>query len=202
MLAALLAAGDAGAQIDEPPARTLTGALKRIKASGVVRIGYRAQAIPFSYEARAGQPWGYSIDLCEAIVEDIAREIGVASLRTEYRRVTPSDRIDQVVDGRIDLECGASTNTAERRTRVAFSPLTFVSGTRLLVRRGGPVHSLRDLAGRRVVVARGTTNARRDAPARRQGRSAPSACSKSTTMRRRWRGSPRAAPRHWPPTTC
>ena len=158
-VAALLPVGDAGAQIDEPPALTLTGALKRIKASGVVRIGYRAQALPFSYEAHAGQPWGYSIDLCEAIVEDIAREIGVASLRTEYRRVTPSDRIEQVADGRIDLECGASTNTAQRRTRVAFSPLTFVSGTRLLVQRGGPVHSLRDLAGRRVVVVRSTTNA-------------------------------------------
>jgi glutamate/aspartate transport system substrate-binding protein len=157
-LFALLSAGDVSAQIDEPPARALTGVLKRIKASGVVRIGYRAQAVPFSYEASAGRPWGYSIDLCEAIVEDIAREIGVATLRTEFRRVTPSDRIDQVVDGRIDLECGASTNTAERRTRVAFSPLTFVSGTRLLVRRGGPVNSLRELAGRRVVVVRGTTN--------------------------------------------
>ena len=158
-LAALLPVSDAGAQIDEPPALTLTGVLKRIKASGVVRIGYRAQAVPFSYEAHAGQPWGYSIDLCDAIVEDIAREIGVASLRTDYRRVTPSDRIDQVADGRIDLECGASTNTAQRRTRVAFSPLTFVSGTRLLVQRGSPVHSLRDLAARRVVVVRGTTNA-------------------------------------------
>jgi ABC-type amino acid transport substrate-binding protein len=158
-LAALLPVSDAGAQIDEPPALTLTGALKRIKASGVVRIGYRAQALPFSYEAHSGQPWGYSIDLCNAIVEDIAREIGVASLSTEYRRVTPSDRIEQVADGRIDLECGASTNTAQRRTRVAFSPLTFVSGTRLLVQRGGPVHSLRDLAGRRVAVVRGTTNA-------------------------------------------
>jgi glutamate/aspartate transport system substrate-binding protein len=158
-LAALLPAGDAGAQVDEPPALTLTGVLKRIKASGVVRIGYRAQAVPFSFEAHAGQPWGYSIDLCDAIVEDIAHEIGVASLRTEYRRVTPSDRIEQVADGRIDLECGATTNTAERHTRVAFSPLIFVSGTRLLVQRGGRVHSLRDLAGRRVVVVRGTTNA-------------------------------------------
>jgi glutamate/aspartate transport system substrate-binding protein len=157
-LAALLVASNAVAQVDEPPARTLTGVLQHIKASGVIRIGYRAGAVPFSYEARAGQPHGYSIDLCEAIVEDIAREIGVASLRTEYRRVTPADRIDQVADGRIDLECGATTNTAERRARVAFSPLIFVSGTRLLVRRGGPVHSMRDLAGRRVVVVRGTTN--------------------------------------------
>jgi ABC-type amino acid transport substrate-binding protein len=159
VLAALLGTGTAGAQMDEPPAGLLTGVLARIKASGSVRVGYRTQAVPFSYEARESQPYGYSIDLCEAIVADVAREIGVNSLRTEYRRVTPSDRIDQVVDGRIDLECGASTNTAERRARVAFSPLIFVSGTRLLVRRGGRVHSLRDLAGRRVVVVRGTTNA-------------------------------------------
>ena len=152
------AADDASAQVDEPPARTLTGVLKHIKSAGVVRIGYRSQAAPFSYEVREGQPHGYSIDLCEAIVADIAGVIGVSSLRTEYRRVTPSDRIDQVVDGRVDLECGASTNTAERRTRVAFSPLTFVSGTRLLVRRGAGVHSLGELAGRRVVVVRGTTN--------------------------------------------
>jgi len=72
--------------------------------------------------------------------------------------VTPADRIGQVVDGRIDLECGATTNTAERRERVAFSPPTFIAGTRLLVKRGSPVRSLRDLAGHKVVVVRGTTN--------------------------------------------
>jgi glutamate/aspartate transport system substrate-binding protein len=72
--------------------------------------------------------------------------------------VTPADRIAQVVEGQIDLECGATTNTAERRRQVAFSPLTFVAGTRLMVRRGSPVRSARDLAGRKVVVARGTTN--------------------------------------------
>jgi len=158
VLGVLLAANDAGAQVDEPAARTLSGALKRIKSSGVVRIGYRADAVPFSYEVREGQPHGYSIDLCAAVVADIAGEIGVSSLRTEYRRVTTADRIDQVADRRVDLECGASTNTAERRARVAFSPLTFVSGTRLLVRRGEGVHSLRELAGRRVAVVRGTTN--------------------------------------------
>lgn len=161
LLAALtLPAVQALAQpIDEPTARTLTGTLKRIKTSGTVRIGHRTNAVPFAYEAADGRAHGYSIDLCDAIVEDIAREIGVATLRTEYRRVTPADRIDQVTGGHIDLECGASTNTAERRVRVAFSPLIFVSGTRLLVRRGSPVRSVRDLAGGTVVVVRGTTNA-------------------------------------------
>lgn len=172
--AALLAlTGVAQAQdTDEPAAGALTGVLKRIRSTGVVHLGYRERAIPFSYEGPDGRPYGYSIDLCQAIVEDIAQEIGAVPLRTEYRRVTPVDRIEQVVDGRVDLECGATTNTAQRREQVAFSPLIFVAGTRLLVRRGGPVRSWRDLAGRQVVaVVRGTTNEEAmRALAARQGR--------------------------------
>lgn len=150
--------GAAAQYVDEREARPLTGVLKRVKTAGVVRIGHRQGAIPFSYEGPAGRPHGYSIDLCHEIIEDLAQAVGVASLRVEYRRVTPADRIDQVVEGRIDLECGATTNNAERRRQVAFSPLIFVAGTRLLVRRGSDVRSVRDLAGRKVVVARGTTN--------------------------------------------
>ncbi len=159
VLAGLLAAGGASAQfIPDRDARPLAGVLKRIKDAGVVRIGYRQAAIPFAFEGPDGKPYGYSIDLCHAIVEDIAEAAGIAMLVVQYRRVTPADRIIQVVEGKVDLECGATTNTAERRRQVAFSPLIFVAGTRLLVKRGGPVRSARDLGGRKVVVARGTTN--------------------------------------------
>ena len=161
-LAALLsmATGNATAQSDaEPEARALSGVLKRVKDSRAVRLGVREAAVPFAMAGASRQPFGYSIDLCLEIVDDLALAVGVTALRVEYRQVTPSDRIDQVVDGRIDLECGATTNTAERRQRVAFSPLIFIAGTRLLVKRGSPVRSLQDLAARRVVVVRGTTNA-------------------------------------------
>lgn len=154
-----MAAIPAGAQpVDEPPAAALTGALKRIKAAGAVRLGYREGAVPFAFAGRDGRAFGYSIDICHAIVEEIAQAAGGMPLRAEYVRVTPADRVDQVADGRVDLECGATTGTAERRARVAFSPLIFVAGTRLLVKRGGDVRSVRDLGGRRVVVAKGTTN--------------------------------------------
>ena len=143
---------------EEPQARVLTGVLKRIKETGVVHIGYREYAIPFSFVGRDGNPYGYSIDICYAIVENITEAVGAADLRVEYRRVTPADRFDQIEDGRIDLECGSSTNTVERRKRVAFSPLTFIAGTRLVVTRGSPIRSTRDLPGRTVVVSRGTTN--------------------------------------------
>jgi glutamate/aspartate transport system substrate-binding protein len=41
---------------------------------------------------------------------------------------------------------------------VAFSPVIFVSGTKLMVKRGSPVKSFRDLRGKTVVVTAGTTN--------------------------------------------
>lgn len=160
-IAALLAAAApcASAQpTEEPPALALSGVLKRIKVAGVVRIGYREHAVPFSFAGPDARPYGYSIDICQAVVEGVAQAVGVALLRVEYQRVTPSDRVDQVADGRVDFECGATTNTAERRKRVAFSPLMFVAGTRLLVQRGSPVRSARDLSGRKVVTVRGTTN--------------------------------------------
>ena len=136
------------------------GTLERIKQQGVVRIGYRANAAPFSSAGPDGRPKGYSIDLCHAIVEDLSAALGGKSLRTEYRLVTTEDRLDQVTQGRVDLECGATTQTEERRARVGFSPPTFIARTRLLVKRGNSLHSLRDMAGRTVVTVTGTTNAR------------------------------------------
>ena len=152
-----LVPGPVVAQPDSAP-RALTGVLKRVKDTRVVRIGVREAALPFASINSSGQASGYSIDLCLAIVDDMAKAIGVDALRVEYRRVTPANRIAQVVDGRIDLECGATTNTAERRERVAFSPPTFIAGTQLLVKRGSPIRSVRDLSGHKVVVVRNTTN--------------------------------------------
>ena len=144
--------------LDQPELRPLTGVLKRIKDARVVRLGVRDAAVPFASINASGQASGYSVDLCLAVVDDIAASIGTGALGVEYRRVTPADRIDQVADGRVDLECGATTNTVERRARVAFSPLIYVAGTRLLVKRGSPVRGLRHLGGQRVAVVRGTTN--------------------------------------------
>lgn len=137
----------------------LTGRLERIKATGTVRLGFREGAIPFSYLGPDGKPAGYTLDLCHAIVATIAADLGsTRPLRVEYVQVDPQNRIERVTSGAVDLECGATTSTAERRRRVAFSPVIFVTGTRLAVPRGSPVRDVAGLAGRGVVVARGTTN--------------------------------------------
>lgn len=156
----LCAALVAGAQ--ESPTGTLdrlTGTLKKIKDSGVVRIGHRENSLPFSFLDDAKRPVGYSIDLCLAIVEDVVDELNAQELRVAYRPVTPENRFALVQAGEVDLECGSTTANLERRKLVAFSPIMFITGTKLLVPRDSPIRSLRDLKGKTVAVTRGTTNA-------------------------------------------
>ena len=102
---------------------------------------------------------GYSLDLCTALVEDIVDELGGIDVRIELRPVTPENRFALVASGDVDIECGSTTNNLERRKRVAFSPAIFVTGTKLLARKDGPVRSVLDLKGRPVAVTRDTTNA-------------------------------------------
>ena len=72
--------------------------------------------------------------------------------------VTSDTRFNAVIGGQVDLECGSTTSNVERKKVVDFSPVIFVAGTKLMVKKGSPVKSYRDLAGRSVVVTTGTTN--------------------------------------------
>jgi ABC-type amino acid transport substrate-binding protein len=134
-----------------------TGTLKKINDSGEIRIGYRESSPPFAFLDKNKKPIGYSLDLCEIVVEEIVAELG-KDIRTEYRPVTPENRFDLVNSGEVDLECGSTTNNLERRKTMAFSPTMFVTGTKLLVRRGSGILNFRDLAGKTVVLTRGTVH--------------------------------------------
>jgi len=134
-----------------------TGTLKRIAESGVVRIGHRENSPPFAFLDAKKKPVGYSLDLCEIVVEEIAAELA-KDVRVELKPVTPENRFDKVTSGEIDLECGSTTNNAERRKIVAFSPTMFVTGTKLLVRRGSGILNFRNLADKTVVLTRGTVH--------------------------------------------
>jgi len=92
------------------------------------------------------------------IVEDIRGELGDDTIQVRYVAVNPQTRIPLVMNGAVDLECGQTTNNAERRRQVAFSPVIFVSGTKLMVRRTSGLKSYRDLKGKTVVATEGSTN--------------------------------------------
>jgi glutamate/aspartate transport system substrate-binding protein len=136
----------------------LSPTLARIKAAHVVHLGYRESSPPFSFLDQAGRPIGYSLELCEAVVDEIASEIDDPDLKIDYVKVTSDDRIAAVLAGKIDLECGSTTANAERARQVAFSPLMFVAGTKLMVPKGAAINAAADLKGKTVVVTKGTTN--------------------------------------------
>jgi glutamate/aspartate transport system substrate-binding protein len=136
----------------------LTGTLKKVKDTKTITIGFRDASVPFSYLNAARTPIGYSIDLCLVIVEDIRGELGDNTIQVKYVSVNPQNRIGLVADGAVDLECGTTTNNAERQKQVAFSPIIFVSGTKLLAKRSGKFKSYRDFRGRTIVVTEASTN--------------------------------------------
>src|SRR3954447_13459613 len=158
-----------GASAQTGGSEGLSPTLSAIKTAHAVRLGYRESSPPggfgfpespppFSFLDQANRPIGYSLELCEAIVEEIGVEVDDPNLKIAYVKVTSDDRIDAVLQNKIDLECGSTTANAERAKRVAFSPLMFVAGTKLMVPKPSSVQSLTDLKGKTVVVTKGTTN--------------------------------------------
>jgi glutamate/aspartate transport system substrate-binding protein len=149
----------------------LSGTLKTLHDRGTILIGYREAAPPFSFVNKGGQPIGFSLDLCHGIAEQAAARLGVdllepeapdwqKGLRIVYVPVATDARLPKVVSGAVDLECGSTTANAERGKSVAFSPVFFLAGTKLMAPTAGaaPIVSYRDLGGRRVAVSKGTTN--------------------------------------------
>jgi glutamate/aspartate transport system substrate-binding protein len=136
----------------------LTGTLAKIDESGIIAIGYREGESPFSFEAADGSITGFSIDLCQRIVERIRVELGRDDIAVTYVVATPATRFILVKSGAIDLECAATTNNAERREMVDFSYPHFMTATHVMTRRADKIDSLQDLAGHSVASASGTVN--------------------------------------------
>lgn len=135
------------------------GTLAKIKESGEIVIGHRESSVPFSYLDENQQPIGYSIDLCMKIVEAVSAEVG-KELTIKYVPVNPKTRIALMANATIDLECGSTTNNLTRQQQVEYLPTTFITGTKLLVRKDSGIKSVTDLDGKAVALAQGTTNER------------------------------------------
>src|SRR5690349_17983282 len=150
-LATALGAGGAGAQ-------ELTGTLKNIKETGAITIGFRDSSIPFSYLDDNQKPIGYAIDICYKIVEAVKKELKLDKLEVKLNPVTSATRIPLMANGTIDLECGSTTNNAERQKQVAFTNTHFLTASRYVSKKSNKIHAIDDLKGKTVVSTAGTTN--------------------------------------------
>ena len=138
---------------------TVVPTLQRVRDTGVITLAHRESSTPFSYLDGNKRPIGYAIDLCQKVVEALRRDLKMPALRVEYLAVTPAQRIPAIVEGKADLECGNTTNTASRRKQAAFTVTHFFAGGRLLVRSDSGIQRLADMRGKTIVANAGSTHA-------------------------------------------
>ena len=136
---------------------TAASTLDKVAKSGVVSLGYRDNSLPFSYLNADKRPIGYSIDICLKIVDALKREIKRNDLNVKYVKVTTETRLKSLESGEIDLECGSTNASAERRKLADFTIPTYIASTRLLDKSDSGIKSVYDLAGKTVVMTKGTT---------------------------------------------
>jgi ABC-type amino acid transport substrate-binding protein len=133
------------------------GTLSKIRENGAMVIGYRKNSPPFSFVDGQGNPSGYSIDLCKRIAAAVQKRLGIPEMVVTYVPVSVDDRIGAVESGKIDIECGATTNTLSRQERVDFTHITFVTGGTLLSLQSAPIRLTSEASGKRIAVVEGTT---------------------------------------------
>ena len=138
-------------------AETLTQTLKRISDSGAIKIGYRQDQTPLSFDRGDNVAAGYSVDLCKLIAVGVVERLNMPDLRIEFVPVTAKTRFEAIENGKIDILCGATTKTLSRMERIGFTQPTFMTGGGLLSMGTAPVGGVEALAGKRVAVVSNTT---------------------------------------------
>jgi glutamate/aspartate transport system substrate-binding protein len=134
------------------------GQIDKIRETHEIVIAHRDASIPFSYLDEQKQPIGYAMDLCAKIVSALERELKIPTITVRYLPVTSATRMTAIAEGLASMECGSTTNTAERRKKVDYTIAHFISASRLLVRTDAGINTLEDLQGKTVVSTKGTTN--------------------------------------------
>lgn len=154
-LTGLLLASQAFCQTSQP----YTGdTFDKIKSSGRIVLGYRSGAIPISYVDENKQPIGYGVDICMNIVQKIKEKLSMPDLSVEYLEVNANTRIPMLVEGKIDMECGSTTNNASRRKDVDFTVPYYMAGIRILAKSNSGITSLNDLVGKKVSMGEKTSS--------------------------------------------
>lgn len=139
-------------------AQELTGTLKKVKETGAITLGYRESSVPFSYLDDKQQPVGYAMDICYKIVDAVKKELKIDKLEVRLNPVTSATRIPLMANGTIDLECGSTTNNAERQKQVWYTNTHFLTASRYVTKRANKIGKIDDLKGKTIVSTAGTTN--------------------------------------------
>ena len=121
-------------------------------------MGVRESSGALALHARRRQVLGLPLDVCQHVLADIQKQLGLAKLDIKYQPVTSQNRIPLVQNGTVDIECGSTTNNATRQKDVAFAPTTYVEEVRIAVKANSGITSITQLDGKTVATTTGTTS--------------------------------------------
>ncbi|MEK8032018.1 amino acid ABC transporter substrate-binding protein [Ideonella sp. DXS29W] len=131
--------------------------LDKLRQGGALVIAHRESSTPFSYLDADKKPVGYAVDVCLKLAEAVKKELGLKAMPVTFKMATPANRIAMIESHEADLECGSTTNNAERRQKVAFTVPHYITGSRFLVRADSGVEELPQFEGKKLVSTKGTT---------------------------------------------
>ncbi|MFN7694177.1 MAG: transporter substrate-binding domain-containing protein [Burkholderiales bacterium] len=149
LVAVVVAVAALGAQADT---------LKKIKESGTVTMGVRESSGALSFTLCDGKFAGFHVEVCDQVLRDLRKQLGMDSIGVRYQPVTSQNRIPLVQNGNVDIECGSTTNNATRQKDVAFAVTTFVEQVRIAVKANSGITSIKQLANKTVATTTGTTS--------------------------------------------
>ena len=132
--------------------------MDKIKSSGAVTMGVRESSIPMSYTTGDSRFDGYHVEVCRMILNDIKNSLGLSTLRINYQPVTSQNRVPLIQNGTVDIECGSTTNNANRAKDVGFANTLYVEEVRIAVKANSGINSISQLAGKKVATTTGTTS--------------------------------------------
>jgi len=132
------------------------GTLERIRHDKAIRLAYREDAPPFSYNDSSGMPAGFMVDLCEAVAKELTQHLHLPNLSVIYVPVTAVNRFEAIEQNKADLLCEPTSATLTRRALVDFSIYTYLDGASLMIRLDGP-QDLQAMSGQKIGVLGNTT---------------------------------------------
>jgi glutamate/aspartate transport system substrate-binding protein len=132
--------------------------LAKIKESGSASMGVRESSGALSYTLGDGKYAGFHVEVCQRVLADVQKALGMAKLDIKYQPVTSQNRIPLVQNGTVDIECGSTTNNATRQKDVSFAVTTYVEEVRVAVKANSGITSINQLNGKNVATTTGTTS--------------------------------------------
>lgn len=147
-----LLAGFANAQTAKAPLETTESKLARGEP---LLLGVRGTSSPFAYKHN-GTYQGMTVDICLKVFETVKAKYANATYK--FVETNPQNRLVLLNEGKIDLECGSTANTLERRKEVDFSIPFYISDVRAIKLKTTKLLSIGDVNEKTVLaITKGTT---------------------------------------------